>query len=328
VGIVRIGLIGTGSIASFHIKNLQEIPEARITAVCDIDEQRARDAADPLGAEVYSNASHLIGEAELDALYICVPPYAHGDMEIQAARKGLHLFVEKPVNLYLDQAKCAAEAIRAAGILTQTGYVLRYMAGSEQLKAFLADKPVGTAHVFRWNGLPGGPWWRRYDRSGGQLVEMTTHQVDLLRWALGEVAWVSASYSFGRLHKDEPDVTVPDSQTILLGFESGAAATISTSCALGNGYASMDLAVKGARVSWKGSGITLDPPDAYPLPPLPEATMNVDEAFLRAVVSGDRSLLRSPYEDAMKSAAVTLAANLSAEEGGRQVRLEEMWNRC
>jgi myo-inositol 2-dehydrogenase / D-chiro-inositol 1-dehydrogenase len=327
VDAVRIGFIGMGGIASAHINQLSEISEARITAVCDIDENRARAAAEPLGAEVYSDGKRLVEDAQIDVLYICVPPNAHGDTEILAARRGLHLFVEKPVNLYLDQAMRVSEAIDEAGILTQTGYSLRYLAGSEQLKAFLADKPVGTGHAFRWNGLPGGPWWRRYDQSGGQLVEMTTHQVDLLRWVLGEVEWVSASYSFGRLHKDESDVTVPDSQTVLLRFESGATVTISTSCAIAGGLMSLDFAVKGARVSWKGSAMSVDPPDAYTLPPPSDVSMNVDQAFIRAVVNNDRSLLRSPYEDAMRTAAVTLAANLSAEEGGRQVRMAEMWNR-
>lgn len=325
--VVRIGFIGMGGIASAHVKNLSEIPEARITAVCDIDEERAKAAAEPLGAQVYSNGSALIENAEVDALYICVPPNAHGDMEIQAAQRGLHLFVEKPVNLYLDQAQRVSQAITEARVLSQTGYSLRYMAGSEQLKAFLADKQVGTGHVFRWNSLPGGPWWRRYDQSGGQLVEMTTHQVDLLRWVLGEVKWVSASYSFGRLHKDEPDCTVPDSQTILLHFDSGAAVTISTSCAISGWQGSLDLVIKGARVSWKGNTITVEPPEAYPIPPPSDTPLSIDEAFIKAIVNNDRSLLRSPYDDGMKSVAVTLAANRSAEEGGRQVHMEEMWNR-
>jgi predicted dehydrogenase len=324
-GRVRIGFVGTGGIAGAHIERLREIPEAQIVALCDVDEGRVQAAAEPLGSAVFTDASKLIEQAEIDALYICVPPHAHGDIEVTAARKGLHLFVEKPVSLYLDQAQRALKAIREAGVMTQTGYVLRYFPGSEQLKEFLADKPVGTAHVSRWNGLPGLPWWRRYDQGGGQLVEMTTHQVDLLRWVMGEVEAVSACYSFDRLHREEPGVTVPDSQAVLLQFASGAVATINTSCAVGSaGLMSMDLAIRDARVNWKSDGITVEPADAYPVSPLPATSGNIDEAFVRAVSSGDRSLLRSPYDDAMKSLSVTLAANLSAEQGGRLVRMKEL----
>lgn len=322
---VRIGMIGTGGIGQAHLARLKEIPEAQIVAVCDVDEQRVRAVAEPLGVPFYTDGARLIAEAAMDALYICVRPDAHGDLEVQAARKGLHLFVEKPVTLYLDQGIRAWDAIREAGVMTQSGYSLRYLAGSVQLKQFLEDKTVGTALVTRWGALAGTPWWRRYDQSGGQLVEQTTHQVDLLRWIMGEVVAVSASYSFGRLFADQPDVTIPDTQAALLHFRSGASATVSTSCALGRGYrGDAEFLIKDARVTWTGTGIQLDPPDAYPIPPVPQETTGIDAAFVQAVVTGNRALLHSPYDDALRSAAVTLACNLSAENSGRLVRVEEL----
>lgn len=322
---VRIGLIGTGGIGQAHIQSLQQISEAQIVALCDIDEQRVRAIAQPLDLPFYTDSAKMSAEAEMEALYVCVRPDAHGEIEIEAARKGLHLFVEKPVNLYLDQGRRVWEEIKKAGVMTQSGYSLRYQPGSVQLKRFLEDKAVGTAHVIRWNGLPGTPWWRQYDQSGGQLVEMTTHQVDLLRWVMGEVEAVSASYSFGRLFGDQPDVTVPDTQAALLHFRSGASATVSTSCAIGQSYrGEVEFVIKDARVTWQGDGIKLLPEGAYTLPPLPAETSSVDAAFVQAVAGNDPSLLLSPYDDALRSVAVTLAANLSAENGGRLVKLDEV----
>lgn len=321
---VRIGFVGAGGIAQAHMNALKALPEAEIVAVCDINEERASESAEPFGAAVYTNGAELVAREKLDALYVCVPPNAHGDIEVRAAQKGIHLFVEKPISLYMDEALRAWEAIRSAGVMTQVGYVLRYWPGSVQLKEFLANKDVGTANVFRWGGIPGAPWWRRMDESGGQLVEMTTHQVDLLRWVMGEVTAVSAGYSVNRLLRDMPDVTVPDSQAALLLFESGASATVSTSCALGNvGYGGMYFVVRNARVSWDGERISVDPADAYPVPE-PRPSVGIDEAFVRAVVTGDRSLLRSTYDDALRTLAVTLAANKSAEQGGRLVRVDEL----
>lgn len=322
---VRIGLIGTGGIGQAHIQSLQKIPEARIVALCDIDEQRVQAVAQPLGVPFYTDSVKMIAEVAMDALYVCVRPDAHCEIELQAARKGLHLFVEKPVNLYLDQGKRVWEEIKKAGVMTQSGYSLRYLPGSLQLKRFLEDKAVGTAHVIRWNGLPGTPWWRKYDQSGGQLVEMTTHQVDLLRWVMGEIEAVSASYSFRRLFADQPDVTVPDTQAALLHFRSGASATISTSCAIGQGSrGEVEFVIKDARVTWQADGIKLAPEGGYTLPPLPHETSSIDAAFVHAVAGNDPSLLLSPYDDALRSTAVTLAANLSAENGGRQVKVEEL----
>lgn len=322
---VRIGLIGTGGMGQAHVRRLLQIPEARIVALCDVVEERVKSVAGPLQVPTFTDGARLIAETEMDALYICVPPDQHGDLEIQAAQKGLHLFVEKPVNLYLDRALTIARAIREAGVMTQSGYSFRYLASGLQLKRFLEDKPVGTANVVRWGGMPATPWWRNYAESGGQLVEMTTHQVDLLRWVMGEVEAVSASYSFGRLLADQPDVTVPDTQTTLLHFRSGASATISTSCALGSAFrGEAEFVIKDARVTWKADGIRVEPDGAYTLPPAPEETPSIDAAFVRAVASGNPVFLRSPYDDALRSVAVTLAANRSAENGGRLVRMEEM----
>jgi len=322
---VRIGMIGTGGIAQSHLQRLKEIPEARIVALCDIDAERVRGVAAPFGAAVYTDGAELIARESLDALYICVPPHAHGDLEIRAAEKGLHLFVEKPVNLYLEPALRAREAIRAAGVMSQVGYTLRYLPVFMRLHDFLAEKEVGTAHVFRWGGLPGSPWWRRYDQSGGQLVEMTTHQVDLLRWCMGEVEAVAASYSFDRLHRGQPGVTVPDSQAVLLCFESGASATVNTACAAGSaGQSSLSFVIRDAKVTAQHSELRVEPEGSYPLPPPPTVAPGIDESFVRAVATGDRTLLKSPYDDALRSLAVTLAANRSAEEAGRLVRLTEL----
>jgi predicted dehydrogenase len=321
---VRIGLIGTGGIGQAHLRSLRTVPEAEIVALCDINEERAERAAESLGAAVYTDGGCLIERERLDALYICVPPYAHGDLEIRAAGKGIHLFVEKPVNLSIDRALRARRAIREAGILSQVGYGLRYLPAIVRLKALLAGQEVGTAHVQRWKGLPETAWWRRYDQSGGQLVEMTTHQVDVLRWVMGEVEAVSASYSY-RLHRDAEDITVPDSQAVLLQFRSGASATVSTTCAVGGGgRSSMEFVLRGARVSVQGSELRIHPDDSDLLPPEPLDTPEISAAFVRAVATGDGSLLRSSYEDALRTAVVTLAANRSAAADGRVVRCAEL----
>jgi len=323
--VVRIAFVGTGGIAESHIKRLVEIPETRVVALCDINADRAKAAAKSLDAAVFTDANKLLAETKLDALYICVPPHAHGDIEIRAAQKGLHLFVEKPVNLYLDKALKAWQAIKKAGVLTQTGYVLRYFAASAQLKKLLADKMIGTAHIHRWGGVPGTPWWGKYEQAGGQLVEQTTHQVDLLRWVMGEVEAVSACYSSNRLFKDRPEISIPDSQAVLLRFKSGAVATVNTSCACGRtGMSSVDFVIKDAKISWRADGIKIDPEGAYAMPPPPLETPSIDAAFVRAIASGNSALLYSPYDDALKSLAVTLAANKSAESGGKQVKLDDL----
>jgi predicted dehydrogenase len=284
---VRIGLIGTGGIGKAHVRRLLQIPEARIVALCDIVEERVRAAAAPLHVPTYTDGARMIAEAPMDALYVCVPPDQHGDLEIRAARKGLHLFVEKPVSLYLDQALKVAEAVREAGVMSQSGYSFRYLASGLQLKRFLEDKPVGTASVVRWGGMPETPWWRRYAESGGQLVEMTTHQVDLLRWVMGEVERLGQLF-LSSTPRRSGGRDRPDTQAALLHFRSGASATVSTSCALGKAFrGEAEFVVKDARVVWNADGIRVEPEGMYAVPSAPEEAPSIDAAFVRAVASGN-----------------------------------------
>ena len=324
---VRIGIIGAGGIAQAHVRELQRIPQAEIVAVCDVDESRARSAAESLRASMHSCGEDLIRRETIDAVYICVPPNAHGDLEILAARKGLHIFVEKPVNLDLRAAVRAADSVRESGIMSQAGYVLRYNPVFKMAHDFLRDKEIGAAQVCRWNGLVGPPWWRKYDESGGQLVEMTTHQIDMLRWIMGEVESVTAHYSFNRLFRSDDTVTIPDSQAALLRFPSGAVATINTSCAVGKAsLGSMEFAIKDAIVRITPEAVLIDPVNSYNAPGEPAMTPGIDESFVRAIQSGDPSLLLSPFEDAVRTLAVTLAANRSAEAGGRPVLVDEIFS--
>ena len=74
---VKIGFVGTGGIANHHMRNLAEIPEAEMVAFCDIAEEKALGAATTYGGKAYTNYADMYAEEALDAVYICVPPFAH-----------------------------------------------------------------------------------------------------------------------------------------------------------------------------------------------------------------------------------------------------------
>src|SRR4051794_16351239 len=102
---VRVGFIGVGGIGAVHLKNVFENADAQLVAVCDVNEEAAQSKASEYGIpSVYSDADVMLENESLDALFICVPPFAHGDIEEKAAKKGIHLLVEKPVALDLKTA--------------------------------------------------------------------------------------------------------------------------------------------------------------------------------------------------------------------------------
>lgn len=319
---VRIGFLGAGGIAGHHLKQLQEIPEARIQCICDTVPERARSRTQEFGGAAYTDVRRMLDEQELDALYVCIPPFAHEDAELLAAKRGIHLFVEKPVALSMEKAWEVAAAIREAGIMSAVGYSLRYLPATEAARRYLQGKAVAMVTCNRWGGLPATPWWRVMDQSGGQLVEMTTHQVDLMRYLVGEVGEVHARYA-RRALLDVPNVTVPDVQIATFGFENGAIGSMTTSCALtqGGGRSDMDFILRDALLHYTTRDVKVMPEGAPQPEPAPEQP-SIDHAFVTALRTGDRSHIRCDYEDGLRTLAVTLAANESARTG-QPVRVGE-----
>ena len=79
---MRIGFVGTGGIANYHLEHLVKIKEAEIVALCDVAEERAKGAAKKYGGTAYSDYKKMLDKEKLDALYICVPPFAHQSQEL------------------------------------------------------------------------------------------------------------------------------------------------------------------------------------------------------------------------------------------------------
>src|SRR5256714_7779444 len=113
---VRVAFVGTGGIANHHLSRLAEIEGVEIVALCDVAEERAAAAAAKYGGQVHTDYRRMLDEVAMDALYVCVPPFAHRDAEILAAQRGVHLFVEKPVVMQLETGHRILEAVGKAGV--------------------------------------------------------------------------------------------------------------------------------------------------------------------------------------------------------------------
>lgn len=318
---VRIAFIGTGAIAGSHLQQLAELGTDAVTieAQCDISEARAQAAAATYGGRVFTDHRRLLDELDgsLDAVYICVPPFAHDDIEEAAAARGLQLFVEKPVVLDLEQGLTKLAAIREAGVLTSVGYTLRYRHPWRTARDLLHDREPAMLCADRWGGMPADAdhWWRVHDKSGGQLHEQTTHQVDAMRWIAGDVTQVYARYGH-RVMRDVENMTIPEAQVVTLEFASGALGYVSTSCVLtqGGGRNGLQVLLRDAVVD-VGGDLTVRPEGALEVPAEAPVYEGIDAAFVRAVRDADPTPILCDYEEGLKTAAVSLAANQSALSG-------------
>lgn len=316
---VRIGFIGTGGIAGAHRKALAQIANAKMVAFCDTDESRANAAATEHGGTAYTDYRQMLDQAELDAVYLCLPPCFHGEFEAAVIERGLPFFIEKPVDVDLNRARATLAAIEAKGLITGAGYHWRHYDTVDWLKSEIGDEPIGFALGF-WNGgTPGVWWWRKMETSGGQMVEQCTHIIDLARYFLGEVKTVYAQYNLYRMNHELEGLDVPDAGCATLTFASGAIAQISTTCALqGYGQVGLELHFGGAR-AWITGKVTVQGgkyAEAVTRDPAVNPTVREDQFFVDAVEgTGDPALIRAPYAEAVRSLEVSLAMNESARTG-------------
>ena len=315
---VKIGFVGTGGIANSHLRNLVEMENVRIAALCDIDESRVNAAVERYGGQAYTDYREMFDGVDLDAVYFCLPPFAHSDAEIIAVERGFHLLVQKPVVLELETGVRIAEAIEKSGVISCVGYQRRYSNAAIATRDFLKDKTVGMVACHRWGGIAGGPshWWRVMEKSGGMLHEQATHQLDTIRYTAGEIVEVYKIDAL-QINVDQENHTIPDAEVVTLQFESGAVGCISTSSALinGGGGSRTDFIVQGHyTLQLSGDDVRVIPEGAATVEVPDREPQSIDEAFIQAIQTGDRSLIRSSYADGLKSAAVSIAANQSSRE--------------
>ena len=224
---IRVGLVGAGGVGARHARVLSGFGDVELAGIWDADRAAADALAADVGAPPAPDLAGLLAR-RLDAVWLCVPPFAHGDLELAVVRAGLPFFVEKPLAADPATAERVAAAVAAAGLPTATGYHWRHLDTVDRARAALAGRTVRLVDARWWGTTPPPAWWSRADRSGGQVVEQATHVLDLLRLLAGEVTEVvgAAAPSTGE-GRDVPDATAA-----VLRLASGAVGTVSTSCVL------------------------------------------------------------------------------------------------
>ncbi|MGQ9729844.1 MAG: Gfo/Idh/MocA family protein [Candidatus Zipacnadales bacterium] len=315
---VKVGFIGCGGMNRAHMNRIRDMKGADIVAVCDIAKDRARAAAEEYGALAFTDHRQMIQDVDMDALFIAIPPFAHEDQEILAARKGIHLFVEKPVAVNLKTAKKIETEILKAGIIATAGFQDRYQDIIAKLQKMLTKTRPGLVMGYWIGGMPGVPWWRRKEQSGGQAMEQTIHTFDMARYLFGEVKFVHATFSKG-LMKHVPKYNVEDASCVNLQFKSGLCGTIFSGCFL-QGYGKVGLDIWCPTVLYEYAGRSrLTVREAGKEPQTFQVGNDfggeIVRRFISAVRSGDGSKLKSTYTDAVKSLAVVDAANESMATG-------------
>jgi UDP-N-acetyl-2-amino-2-deoxyglucuronate dehydrogenase len=238
---VQVGLIGGGGISETHGRAASEIPGVRIAAVAGANSARVSALADRYGATAYPDVDALVRHRPLDAVLIGSPSGLHAEQGIAAARQGLHVLTEKPIDVSAERAGALiAECERARvtlGLFFQDRFAPAFVRLKQAIDEGALGRPILASARVKWWRPPeyyAGSRWRGTTAldGGGALINQGIHTVDLLLWLLGDVKRV-----FARAATARHEVEVEDTLVATLEFASGTLATLETTTAAFPGYA-------------------------------------------------------------------------------------------
>jgi UDP-N-acetyl-2-amino-2-deoxyglucuronate dehydrogenase len=228
---MRTGIAGCGKIARNHVAALRGIPGVQVTAVADVDLDRARTfAAEHDIPHAYGDLDDMLSDG-LDAVTLCTPHGAHEAGVLAAARHGTHVLCEKPVALRVDQAERMVAATTAAGVRFGVLFQRRFWPAAVRVRAAIDTGRLGPpiaggvlARLNRDAEYYAEPWrGRQATEGGGVLMTQVIHHVDLLQWFMGPARRVTGRCDT-LVHRGI--IEVEDTAAAIVEFASGGIATI------------------------------------------------------------------------------------------------------
>jgi len=235
---VNIAVIGTGRMGSVHTRNLARlIPEANLTAVCDIRLEVAQAVADELGIRrVVRDYHELLEDKDIEAILIATSTDTHAFIIRDVAQAGKHIFCEKPLALDLESIDDALETVDKAGVKLQVGFNRRFDKSFQRVHEIVASGEIGRPCILRITNRDPIPPPIEFARvSGGMFLDMTIHDFDMARFQVGEVDEV---YAIGNVLVAPELAAIGDVDTniVSLKFANGAVGAIDNSRQAVYGY--------------------------------------------------------------------------------------------
>jgi len=364
---VNIAVVGLGQRGLQHLSALWRLDEANIVALCDpfpdnLSEGKIQQFVDGFSLDrirTYSTFSDMFAAGGFDAIYFAIPPSLHQGELLQTARAGIHLFAEKPVSLFLDEALEMERAIDECDIISTVGFQLRHDNWNIGIRDFLADKRTlmityvvngtleshSTKHTH--TETVGGPqnrvWTANRAWSGSTVVEAGIHQTDLMRFWAGDIAWTEARYIQRAAEDIEDGGDNPDAYSVTYGFESGAIAHLIMSrlrkTFWGDNYHDIMWDRGHLKNDDKGPVAyyydgTYPPPEGrvdpdglrhtLDLGPRNDSTLEIARAFVTAVGEKSEEPLLNTFASSLNSHAAVLGANISDQLDGQRINLEDL----
>jgi myo-inositol 2-dehydrogenase / D-chiro-inositol 1-dehydrogenase len=222
---VRIALIGAGRMGRVHLRALCESGEIELAGVVE-PVSSSREAVAAQGHVVHATVEQLLAAGRPDGVLIATPSDTHAAVARSFIAAGIPVLCEKPVGVRVQEAAEVARAAAEAEVPLQVGYWRRFVPELQALRARIVAGELGEIYqvsCMQWDHEPPSDEFRAH--SGGMAIDMAVHELDQVRWLLGqEFAWIAAAPAGRAGSRPARD---PDAAVLLAGLSGGATATVS-----------------------------------------------------------------------------------------------------
>jgi predicted dehydrogenase len=188
---LRAGVVGLG-VGKAHIEGYLTSPDADLVALCDMNEERLKQAAEKYHTtENFTDYQKMFAEAQLDIVSICLPNALHAEASIAALEAGLNVICEKPMTVTVAEAQRMVDAAKRCNRRLMVSYNYRYRADTQWMRDMVQSGKLGTIYHANvsWRreiGIPGwGVFGNKALSGGGSLIDLGVHVLDLGLWMMG-----------------------------------------------------------------------------------------------------------------------------------------------
>jgi UDP-N-acetyl-2-amino-2-deoxyglucuronate dehydrogenase len=314
----EIALIGCGRISKNHFDAIGKVDGLRLSAVCDVVEERARAVGDEQGVPWFTDHGKMLESTQAGVVTVCTPSGLHSAQGIAAARAGKHVITEKPMSITLEQADALVQACDAAGVSLFVVKQNRLNPSVQLLKRAVDKGRFGRIYLanttVRWNRpqeyYDAAPWRGTWEFDGGAFMNQASHYVDLIQWLVGPVESVIAKTA-----TQARRIEAEDSGVAVLKFRNGAIGVIEVNVLTYPRNWEGSITIIGERGSAKIGGTAVNKVEHWSF-----ADYDDDDKLIESVATYPASVYGFGHEGYYRNVLAVLRGEAQPETDGRAGR--------
>jgi UDP-N-acetyl-2-amino-2-deoxyglucuronate dehydrogenase len=328
--LVKFAIVGCGNIGSRHIAVVDAQENAKISALCDIDREKADKYSTMYGnIPFFTSYEEMLSKTDADVINICTPHGLHAPMAIAAANHGKNVLVEKPMALTSEEADQMIAAGEKNHVRIMVVKQNRYNIPIALTKKALSSGKLGKIYMVicnvLWNRHEGyyndSNWRGRKALEGGALYTQVSHFLDLMIWWFGDVVQASS-----QIATFSHDIEIEDNGTSRMVFDSGVMGSLNWSTSVYNKNYEGSITILGENGTIKIGGQYLNKIDFWDVQsmPLPEDIAFVDKPNSYGKYQGTSSNHDKVINDVVADLLFERHNTVEGDEGIKTIRAIEL----